>query len=169
MLAMDCSDTTHDHKNATHGSEIDWENRQKTAFTIFDLNVSMRAFILQGFLILAVTVISTSAVCTSNSDCDNGFCCYRRNIIPLPSRKRAQPLPSSPDGIYAKTGVCEAFVSLNASCDSYMTVFGHCGCAPGTSCQFVPMPIPTAIASRAVFMPGPGSFHCRPLPAVVTA
>ncbi|KAL5018854.1 hypothetical protein ScPMuIL_004576 [Solemya velum] len=90
----------------------------------------MRTLIIQGLLCMALAVISTDAVCTSHDDCASGSCCYKRPQFLVVSRKRAQGLPIQAIDAVAKTGVCEAFKTLDTSCWPLEKANGHCGCAP---------------------------------------
>ncbi|KAH3712505.1 uncharacterized protein LOC127858608 [Dreissena polymorpha] len=112
----------------------------------------------------AIVAVVQATACRVDSDCGTGQCCYIRPEFEVVSKKRQSLLPVIMPTA-SDQGVCEDYHTANSDCYPLETMNGHCGCALGTSCQFVPLPtmsMPSAVHAQArkIFMPGPGSYKC---------
>ena len=60
-------------------------------------------------------------------------------------------------------GKCERYLEAGDHCDDIDVMNGHCGCASGLGCGFVPATTTTAHLVRRgpPFMPGPGAYRCK--------
>ncbi|XP_052770335.1 uncharacterized protein LOC128210196 [Mya arenaria] len=124
----------------------------------------MRVLIVCYIFALAMA-IAQATVCKLKSECASSQCCYIKPEFEVVSKKRQSILPLQPISTHSDTGVCENYKLEGVPCWPLETMNGHCGCTPGTSCQFVPeptLPAPTlvAIIQRSIYMPGPGSYQC---------
>ncbi|KAH3748001.1 uncharacterized protein LOC127847709 [Dreissena polymorpha] len=103
-----------------------------------------------------------ATICMVDSDCGTGQCCFIKPAFEVVSKKRQSILPA----IMPTTsdyGVCENYHVANSYCDSLETLNGHCGCKPGTSCQFVPVRARSSeyqIQARTIYYKGPGFYKC---------
>ncbi|XP_060597362.1 uncharacterized protein LOC132751226 [Ruditapes philippinarum] len=120
------------------------------------------------FVAVLTSVVYTigGTLCTQNTDCGSGECCYIKPEFEIVSRRRqASILPLQPS--QHKQGLCERYRLEHDHCGPLEQANGHCGCGPGLSCQFVPAEVATAqplvvSKKRKIWVPGPGSFHCKP-------
>ncbi|KAH3789786.1 uncharacterized protein LOC127841922 [Dreissena polymorpha] len=108
--------------------------------------------------------LTEATVCKVKSDCAVTECCYIRPQF-LVASKRQLGLPLMPLQTH-DTGVCESYKNPGDPCDPLETMNGHCGCASGYSCQWVPAPSTAAPVGRRsmIYHPGPGSYQCAAHP-----
>merc|ERR1712150_152212 len=129
---------------------------QKTFHQLGDTMNGLFLISLCGFCF----AVSQATMCKVNTDCATSTqCCYINPGFEVVSRKRQSILPVIMPTA-ADHGVCENYHMENDNCYPLETENGHCGCMPGTSCQFVPLPtmtMATATLMRSIYMPGPGS------------
>ncbi|KAK7103773.1 uncharacterized protein [Littorina saxatilis] len=96
----------------------------------------MKIFVLGVFLaaFAAVCLAEVGMECTNQSQCAPEECCQIINNV-VASKKRLV-FPGFRQKINT-SGTCQNYSQQGASCTSFATMNGYCGCADGLSCKTV--------------------------------